>query len=174
MLNVSIFFSQIYEELKNQTLSYTQILLWKKNPSGSLRASAMPEYIKHWHQWSSQWLNVGNMLGLHQLQKVCLKSWFTDTCMHYWPAHVLYAQQKWFSACQLLKRSLDMALCVSEVKGTCFHQLFHNLCICEPTKSHILPFNVDLFHNYIWWVHFCHLVLYFIILSTSLNFPFSW
>lgn len=40
--------------------------------------------------------------------------------------------KKWFSACQLLKRSLDMALCVSE----CFHQLFHNLCISVPEVLH--------------------------------------
>lgn len=86
-----------------------------------------------------QWLNVSDVLSLYQVQKVWVKSWFADTCIHFWSAYVLCAQQKWFSACQLLKRSLDTGLCVSDEKDTCFHELFHNLCIRSSQSPTFCP-----------------------------------
>lgn len=52
MLNIALF-SQNYEGIKIQNLSYNQLVFLEKNPASSLGACATHKYIKHWNQWSS-------------------------------------------------------------------------------------------------------------------------
>lgn len=46
MLNIALF-SQNYEGIKIQNLSYNQLVFLEKNPASSLGACATHKYIKH-------------------------------------------------------------------------------------------------------------------------------